>query len=223
MTQLDPAATVAQIVAAHAITARVFQKHRIDFCCAGDVSVEEACRRRGVDPRSLYAELEAALPQGGAAGEDPRALSTADLIQLIVERHHEYLRQALPFLAPLAAKVARVHGEHEPRLEPLLRTFTALREALEPHIDDEERTLFPALLAPASDPAALRAELAAMREEHRGVGALLERLRALSDDFTAPEWGCNSYRALMAELEALEGDVLRHVHLENHVLAPRFA
>jgi iron-sulfur cluster repair protein YtfE (RIC family) len=26
----------------------------------------------------------------------------------------------------------------------------------------------------------------------------------------------------MAELDALEADVLRHVHLENHVLAPRF-
>ena len=37
-----------------------------------------------------------------------------------------------------------------------------------------------------------------------------------------PEWGCSSYRVLMSELEALEGDVLRHVHLENHVLMPRF-
>ena len=28
---------------------------------------------------------------------------------------------------------------------------------------------------------------------------------------------------LFAELEVLEGDVLTHVHLENHVLMPRFA
>jgi len=27
----------------------------------------------------------------------------------------------------------------------------------------------------------------------------------------------------MAELDGLEADILRHVHLENHVLAPRFA
>jgi regulator of cell morphogenesis and NO signaling len=38
-----------------------------------------------------------------------------------------------------------------------------------------------------------------------------------------PEWACTSYRTLLSELAALEGDVLRHVHLENHVLMPRFA
>ena len=62
-----------------------------------------------------------------------------------------------------------------------------------------------------------------MREEHLAVGAMLGRMRSLADDFTTPAWGCNSYRALMTELEALEADVLRHVHLENHVLMPRFA
>ncbi|GEJ55415.1 iron-sulfur cluster repair di-iron protein [Anaeromyxobacter diazotrophicus] len=220
---LDRTATVAQIVTEHAAAARVFQKHRIDFCCGGDVTVAEACRNRPVEPDALFAELEATLPEAGAGdAEDPRALSTPELIGLIVERHHGYLRQALPYLAPLAAKVARVHGEHNPKLAPLLETFTELRAALEPHIDDEERTLFPALVAASSDPAALRGELAGMLEEHRAVGALLERSRSLSDGFTVPEWGCNSYRVLMAELEALETDVLRHVHLENHVLMPRF-
>jgi regulator of cell morphogenesis and NO signaling len=52
---------------------------------------------------------------------------------------------------------------------------------------------------------------------------MLARMRELADGFRTPEWGCNSYRVLMAELEALEGDILRHVHLENHVLMPRFA
>jgi regulator of cell morphogenesis and NO signaling len=54
------------------------------------------------------------------------------------------------------------------------------------------------------------------------VGDLLARIRALTAGFTTPEWGCNTYRVLMAELDGLEADVLRHVHLENHVLAPRF-
>jgi len=58
-------------------------------------------------------------------------------------------------------------------------------------------------------------------EDHLAVGGMLARLRTLANGFTTPEWGCNSYRVLMAELEALEGDVLRHVHLENHVLMPR--
>jgi regulator of cell morphogenesis and NO signaling len=55
------------------------------------------------------------------------------------------------------------------------------------------------------------------------VGDLLGTIRKLTAGFTIPEWGCNTYRVLMAELEALEADILRHVHLETHVLAPRFA
>jgi regulator of cell morphogenesis and NO signaling len=62
-----------------------------------------------------------------------------------------------------------------------------------------------------------------MHEDHLAVGDLLARLRELSDGYATPDWGCNTYRVLMAELETLEEDTLRHVHLENHVLAPRFS
>jgi regulator of cell morphogenesis and NO signaling len=62
-----------------------------------------------------------------------------------------------------------------------------------------------------------------MREDHLAVGELLHRMRALAGDYQPPERACRTWRLALAELEDLEADVLRHVHLENHVLAPRFA
>ncbi len=224
MPSLDRSSTVAQIVAEHSAAARVFQKHEIDFCCHGNVTVAEACRGRALDPAAVFAELEATLPAGGTpAADDARNLPVPALVARIVDRHHGYLRQALPFIAPLAQKVAGVHGPHNPKLRGVSQTFRELSETLLPHLDEEERLLFPALMAPAPDAEVVRGGLDRMYDEHVAVGAMLGRLREQSDAFTTPEWGCNSYRLLMSELEALEGDILRHVHLENHVLMPRFA
>jgi regulator of cell morphogenesis and NO signaling len=224
MHHLDRSATVAQIVTEHAIAARVFQKHGIDYCCRGNVTVPAACVERQLDPEALFAELYAAIPADGTNPEqDPRALSTAALIARVVDRHHGYLRRALPYIEPIAAKVASVHGGHDPRLQQIAAVFGQLKAALEPHLDEEETVLFPALMVPRPDESVIRREVERMHEDHLAVGDMLARLRALSDGYTTPEWGCNTYRVLMAELEALEADTLRHVHLENHVLVPRFA
>jgi regulator of cell morphogenesis and NO signaling len=220
---LDRNATVAQIVAAHAVAARVFQKNRIDYCCRGNVTVPEACRPIGLDPEALFAELEAIVPANDRSGDaDPRTLSTADLIARIVDRHHAYLRRTLPYLDPLVAKVARVHGDRNSRLALVHEAFSELSAALDPHLDQEEQVLFPALLAPTPDRGIVERELAAMHQDHLGVGELLFRIRELTDGFVTPEWGCNTYRVVMVELEALEGDIFQHVHLETHVLMPRF-
>lgn len=223
MPTLDRSSTVAQIVTEHFVAARVFQKHRIDFCCHGDVTVPQACQGRQLDPEAVFAELEAAIPAGARdAGEDPRTLSVAALIARIVDRHHGYLRRQLPFVGPLLSKVAAVHGDRSPKLAALEEAFGELAEALEPHLDREEEVLFPALMARRPDPEVARRELEAMHEDHLAVGAQLSLIRSLADGFVTPEWGCNTYRVVMGELEALEADVLRHVHLENHVLMPRF-
>lgn len=221
---LDPKLTVAAIVLEHSECASIFQHHRIDFCCRGDMSVDAACTERGLETAAILAELSAAIAaRRGDAALDPRTLSTSALVDHIISSHHEYLRRALPFVQTLAAKVARVHGAHNAKLRELDSVVTELTEALEPHLDDEEQTLFPMLLSPAPDRAAAARELASMHEEHLAVGKLLEAMRTAADDFALPDWACNSYRALFAELAQLEGDVLRHVHLENHVLMPRFA
>ena len=62
-----------------------------------------------------------------------------------------------------------------------------------------------------------------MMEDHLTVAKILQSIRTASDDFTLPEWACNSYRALFSELKQMESDVFTHVHLENHILLPRFS
>lgn len=219
---LDPNATVARTVLDHSECAPVFQRHRIDYCCKGNATISAASKDRGVDVAELLADLERAIAERrGGDSADPREMSTPSLVAYVVSKHHDYLRKTLPFVRALAAKVSRVHGDHNPRLVDLHTTVGELVDALEPHLDDEEKVLFPALIAMGPQ-GVISTELGKMREEHLAVGALLERMRDATEDYRLPDWACNSYRTLFSELEKLETDVLRHVHLENHVLMPRF-
>jgi regulator of cell morphogenesis and NO signaling len=220
---LDANTTVARAVLEHSECAAVFQRHRIDYCCKGGRSIAAACQDRGIDERIVLADLQRAIDgRSGDAPRDVARLSAPALIAYIVSTHHDYLRQALPFVRALAAKVARVHGEHQPRLRDVDAIVAELAAALEPHLEQEEAVTFPAMLRPESNRALIAVEVSAAREDHAAVGALLARLRAAADDFAPPDWACTSYRTLFAELEALEADVLQHVHLENNVLLPRF-
>jgi regulator of cell morphogenesis and NO signaling len=220
MDTLDRSTTLARIVTEHPAAARVFQRHGMDYCCHGHVTVAEACRGR-IDPEVVFAELEEALGRttDREPEDDPRTLSKLALIARIVERYHGPARRALRDIAPIAAKVAAVHGDRDQRLYQLQDTFAELADALLPHLDDEENQLFPLLMG---DPGALevRRELERMESEHVAVGTLLGQIRSVTSGFSTPDWGCSTYRRLMKELDALEADTLRHVHLENHILVP---
>ncbi len=221
---LNSQQSVADVVLDHSECAQVFQQHRIDFCCRGKTSIETAAKEKGVDVDALIGELTRAIEQrSGDASADPRDLSTPQLVAHIVSKHHEYLREVLPFAKGLAEKVSRVHGDHNPKLRDLHVAVDQLADVLEPHLDEEEQTLFPALVAEQPDAKAVSTLLQSMADEHLEVAKLLERIRAASEEFTLPEWACNSYRTLFSELEQIESDVFKHVHLENHVLKPRFA
>lgn len=221
---LDRHQSVAALVLDHSECAEVFQRNRIDFCCRGDLSVEAAAKGRGLAVDALVAELSTAIAERrGESQADPRSLSTPRLVAHIVARHHEYLRRALPFVRALAVKVSRVHGDRNPKLRELEAAVAALSEALLAHLDEEEVALFPALTAREPGRAEVAAGLAAMQSEHLAVARLLEKVRSAADEFAPPGWACNSYRTLLSELAQVERDTFTHVHIENHVLAPRFA
>ena len=218
---VDPsgALTVAQIVLDQPACARVLQRHRIDYGWAGHETLEAACAGRGVSVEAVRAELEEARRNRPAGPPvDPRALPTRALLALIVGRHHTYLRRALPSITVLAAKVARVQGYRAPKLPQMAAAVQAIADTLSRHLDHQEQVLFPGLVVGQD----LRLQLHETADEHRMVTELLDRVHEASDGFTTPPWGCVSYRALAVRLSVLDADVRQHIHLENHVLIPRF-
>lgn len=219
---LDPQQSIAGLVLDHAECAAVLQRRRIDFCCNGEQTVEAAAVRRGLDPNVFVAELTRAIDERRTGPrDDPRGLSTPELIAHIVSTH-DSVRVAMPFIRTLAAKVSRVHGDGEPRLRELEEVVEGLAEALLRHLDEEERFLFAAMSTEKGATADFDAKLAAVQADHATVAGWFARVRDVTGDFTTPAGACTSYRALFSELAQLESDVLLQVHLENHVLWPRF-
>ncbi len=216
--------TVGELVAERPQRSRIFQAHRIDFCCQGGRTLQEACERKGVNLLKVVEQLEADLQTKSASGPNPADLPLDNLAQYIVETHHEYLRTELPRLHAMSTRVAEVHGGHTPSLVEMNRIFQGLEAELTSHLAKEEQILFPAIAALQRgeiESACFDGPIACMLHEHDDAGAALEQLRDLSHGFQPPIDACNTYRALFCGLEELEEDLHRHIHLENSVLFPR--
>lgn len=218
---LQPTMTVGELAASLPVSTRVLFRRRIDFCCGGGTTLEEACRRRGLDAKEILKEIEYELKRGSGVDEKSWAdRSPGLLIAHILSTYHEPLREELPRLRAMATKVLHVHGSKDPeRLAAVLDTFSDLQEELEPHMDKEERILFPWILSGRAVPPGGPTEV--MMLEHEQAGFLLERLRELTDNYAVPDGACNTWRALWNGLEALDRELREHIHLENNILFPR--
>ena len=128
----------------------------------------------------------------------------------------------------MTKKVAMAHGKANIKLHEIRETFLAMSSELVDHMMKEEKILFP-MIRQLDENAetsvfhcgTLANPIRQMETEHTQAGSALERLRELTDDYTPPEWACNTYRAMLDGLENIEQDLHVHIHKENNVLFPR--
>lgn len=223
---------IGALVAEDYRTAEVFKRFGIDFCCGGKRTVREACEKQQVPLADLEAALRAAGQAHASSLPDVTGWDLAFLADYIVNVHHRYVRESLPLLREFTAKVARVHGPRNPELVEIALLFEELATEMTEHLAKEEAVLFPYVrqLVRAGDDAVappafgtVEHPIRMMEAEHDSAGALMRKIRRLSNDFTPPEQACNTYRVTFHKLEEFEADLHRHVHLENNVLFPAAA
>ncbi|MCC6411082.1 MAG: iron-sulfur cluster repair di-iron protein [Saprospiraceae bacterium] len=218
--------TVAEMVASDYRKAHVFSQFGIDFCCGGKKPVSQVCAEKNVD----LATLEQALMQvdatsaGSGIHWDFLSWEKPFLIDFIVNAHHGYVRAQIPKLLAYGAKVARVHGDGAPETIEIHQLFQTLAAELLQHMDKEENVLFPwikrlhAGVTEGNPPFSIENPIEVLENEHDEAGAIMHRIQALSNNFTPPEWGCNTFRVWYASLKEFEDDLHLHVHLENNIL-----
>lgn len=226
--------TIREIALEYPQTTRVFEEFKIDYCCGGRKSLEEACRTMGIDTNLVDQKITDAI-NGIEENEKtnfPEHMKTAELTDYIIAKHHIFTANEIERLTPLMEKVAGKHGPQHTELFEIQKAFQAISDELIPHMRKEEMVLFPyikvlAAVSGTNIPIAkphfgtVKNPVRMMLTEHDSVGDLLKEMRQLSNDYTIPEGACPSYKALYFGFEELEKDLHRHIHLENNVLFPQ--
>ncbi len=212
---------IGDIVTRLPAAASLFRSSGVDFCCGGHRPLREALLEDGRNADALDSALDTLQLRSlsAADGVAYTEMDPSELTNLIEERHHSYLRTALPRVGELAQKVLSAHGQRHPELFRIHALFGHLRTDLEQHLIKEEVLLFP--MIGAKDPAqgsAVRSLAQEIRAEHEAAGKVLHELRELTDGYQVPGDGCQTYVKFMEALAGLEIDLFQHIHLENNIL-----
>jgi regulator of cell morphogenesis and NO signaling len=223
--------TVAEIVSKKLGSDQVFSKYKIDFCCGGGMTLENACKESGVEFDVLKQEIEA------INNKITGTLNTNDLdIQSLIiqakEGYHTSISEHVFKIIPFAAKVAEVHGavhhevveinEHFKGIESvltemlknsILSLYPIMEEVLELNRKQDEVTMEQ---LQAFQKAVIRNEIA-----QKLIGDTFKEISKLSSHYSVPVGACNSYKFLYEKLHELEHQVHNYMHLEKNVLIPK--
>lgn len=224
-------ATIGEIVANDYRKAQVFKKFGIDFCCGGKKTVSEVCNKKGIDIAEVQQQLASMDAEQGNPSQNYQTWELDFLSDYIVSTHHKYVKDTLPFLSEISAKVARVHGGSHPEVVAAANLFAGVAADLSAHLQKEEKILFPyikQLVASKRENAALPPApfgevsnpIHMMESEHEHAGEDLSEIRAVTNNFAVPDDACTSYRILYKMFQEFENDLHQHIHLENNILFP---
>lgn len=192
--------------------AELFEKLGIDFCCGGHRTLKDACEEKKLSVKETLQKLE--KWDRVSIEKDCQSLSIQELCEHVITTHHAYLRRVLPLISAHLEKIVRSHGEKYLELYQVFQTFII---EINEHMEKEEKIVFPLFCSNDSKGkiACIKLEL-----EHDEAGHLLEKMRALTNDFLLPDHACMTLQTTWEELKELEKDMHIHVFKENHILFP---
>ena len=223
---------IGELVVQNYRTASVFKQNKIDFCCNGNRTIEDACNQKSIESDSLIKQLENIAPQTTEPGIDFNTWPIDLLADYIEKKHHRYVEEKTQEIKPYLEKLCRVHGDNHPELFEINRLFSDSAGELAKHMKKEELILFPFVRkmvkakqldeqVTAPHFGTVHNPIQTMMNEHTNEGDRFRKIESLSNNYIPPQDACNTYRVTFALLKEFEQDLHLHIHLENNILFPK--
>ncbi len=226
-----PRALVRDIVLNVPGASRAMERFRIDYCCGGEKTLEGICLETRVKLDEVLAALEEERAKGGETDGELLETPLVELLRRIVSEHHARSRGDGAMLLELSARARDAHPG-DAALAAIADETRHLFGKLLPHLDEEEKILFPYVEeleragvegrpAPVALFARIRHVLEDMEHEHERCEEAMARLRAHGGGYAVTDETPALLRSLYEALDAHEKDLIRHMHLEGNVVFPR--
>ena len=211
--------------------ASLFEKNRIEYCCHGDVPLNQFLKELKIPEAEFLALMNQTVLGNHQAVDFPNVKDPVEIISFILEVYHKPLPKLLEDLGKLINKAADHHGPNKPYTIELKKYFDALKEDLTTHMWKEEKILFPMIIElyeakvakkgkPSLHCGSVGNPITQMEYEHNTVGALLKNM----DDTMAPhqlaETGCTTLKTIKKSFDYLRIEIHKHIHMENYILHP---
>ncbi len=222
---------VGQFVAEDFRTAAVFSSYGIDFCCKGEISVQEACKNKTIDLNDLLEKLQHVQSSNNLPSIDYKSWPLDLLADYIEKKHHRYVEEKTPVLRQFLDKLCKVHGQRHPELLEITTLFIGCAKDMASHMKKEELILFPfikrmvrakaeGIKIESPQFATVENPIALMKHDHEAEGDRFRNIAELTNSYTPPADACNTYKVTFAMLDEFEKDLHLHIHLENNILFP---
>lgn len=191
----------------------------------------ELCWTYGFNPGILLMMLQSAnvAPEEAPIDIAPyEAMPLLDLVEHIEKAHHAWLRDHLPLLTAMTEAVASAVAGDE-RLAELRDEMRTIAAELDQHLLHEEEALFPMVrdietrgaITPTRCGDSLGGPIACMENEHDMASRTLQKMRELTDQYTAPAQADAQWRDMLEALAEFDRNLREHMYKEDKVLFPR--
>ncbi|MBO3098820.1 iron-sulfur cluster repair di-iron protein [Gelidibacter pelagius] len=228
----DAQKQIGQFVADDFRTAAVFSNYGIDFCCKGDRTVEEVCKKNNIEVEELLGKLLEIQISNNQQSIDYKSWPLDLLAEYIEKKHHRYVEEKTPILRQFLDKLCKVHGQRHPELLEITTLFIGCAKEMASHMKKEELILFPFIKrmvkaqmegTKIESPQFTTVEnpIALMKHDHELEGDRFRKIVELTNNYTPPADACNTYKVTFAMLDEFEKDLHLHIHLENNILFPK--
>lgn len=228
------APTVSQIVQTDYRMADVFQKWGINFCCAGNQPLADACSSQNINPAEVQADMQRAAKTVRLSNALPFAQWPLPfLVDYLVYVHHGYVRQTLPALQETLSTYVAGHLKKYPYLFDVERAFRDLATELLEKMRFEEESIFPyarqvshtferqEVYGPLFVRTLRKPLDEVVRTGHNRLVALQVSLRTLTNHYVFAADVCTNHRVIYHKLKEFDDDLTQHNHLENEILFPK--